>query len=276
MKIECPECGQHYEVDSNDLDRHFRCTECKTFFLGLNAKAVKVQKFVPKNSVEDEEKSEETADDAKVQVVETAVKAEVVEAVAPVKVAAVPVVKAVTAAVPPQAADKKSGPQPQVAAVSASNTENPVRITRDSVSVMPTLSVWVEVNRVLAIAAVLIAAAAAVFVWLQREQIEDLKKENIRLEQKYNDVNAKTVALAPLADKLQQSNEELERLHANQKKDLDAAVALVREDAAKQFKSQEERFAAVNGKIEDLTERLDELTEKIKDLPGRRSRSRKR
>lgn len=51
MKIECPECGQHYEVDASMLDKHFRCTECKAFFLGINAKAVKVKKFVPKSSV---------------------------------------------------------------------------------------------------------------------------------------------------------------------------------------------------------------------------------
>ena len=52
MKIECPECGQHYEVDASMLDKHFRCTECKAFFLGINAKAVKVKKFVPKNLTE--------------------------------------------------------------------------------------------------------------------------------------------------------------------------------------------------------------------------------
>lgn len=45
MKIECPQCGQHYDVDSSMLDRHFRCTECKTFFLGLNAKTVKEVKY---------------------------------------------------------------------------------------------------------------------------------------------------------------------------------------------------------------------------------------
>ena len=51
MKIACPECGQHYEVDSNMLDRHYRCKECKAFFLGLNAKPVKSIQF--KKSDED-------------------------------------------------------------------------------------------------------------------------------------------------------------------------------------------------------------------------------
>ncbi|MBE6370093.1 MAG: hypothetical protein E7056_08050 [Lentisphaerae bacterium] len=49
MKIACPECGQHYEVDSNMLDRHYRCKECKAFFLGLNAKPVKSIQFKSKD-----------------------------------------------------------------------------------------------------------------------------------------------------------------------------------------------------------------------------------
>ena len=72
MKIECPECGQHYEVDASMLDRHFRCTECKTFFLGINAKAVKVKKFVPKSSVADQA-------DADVEVAESIESADVLE-----------------------------------------------------------------------------------------------------------------------------------------------------------------------------------------------------
>ncbi len=59
MKIECPKCGQHYEVEANLLDRHFRCTECKTFFLGINAKTVKNRKFVRKDELDAKESSAE-------------------------------------------------------------------------------------------------------------------------------------------------------------------------------------------------------------------------
>ena len=56
MKIACPSCGMHYEVDSSSLGRYFRCTECKTLFLGLNAKSVKEPQYVAK---EDEENAGE-------------------------------------------------------------------------------------------------------------------------------------------------------------------------------------------------------------------------
>ena len=56
MKIACPSCDMHYEVDSSSLGRYFRCTECKTLFLGLNAKSVKEPQYVVK---EDEENAGE-------------------------------------------------------------------------------------------------------------------------------------------------------------------------------------------------------------------------
>lgn len=49
MKIACPQCGQHYEVEAGMLDRYFRCTECQMLFRGLNAKPVKERKFKRKN-----------------------------------------------------------------------------------------------------------------------------------------------------------------------------------------------------------------------------------
>ena len=52
MKIACPSCGMHYEVDSSSLGRYFRCTECQTLFLGLNAKSVKEPQFVVKEDGE--------------------------------------------------------------------------------------------------------------------------------------------------------------------------------------------------------------------------------
>lgn len=51
MKISCPVCGQHFEVEANMLERYFRCTECKTLFCGLNAKVVKERKFRRKSEV---------------------------------------------------------------------------------------------------------------------------------------------------------------------------------------------------------------------------------
>ena len=55
MKIACPSCGMHFEVDSDSLGRYFRCTECKTLFLGLNAKSVKEPHFVALDDADDAE-----------------------------------------------------------------------------------------------------------------------------------------------------------------------------------------------------------------------------
>lgn len=52
MKIACPQCGQHYEVEAGMLDRYFRCTECQMLFRGLNAKPVKERKFKRKNKTD--------------------------------------------------------------------------------------------------------------------------------------------------------------------------------------------------------------------------------
>ena len=59
MKVGCPKCGQHYDVDASMLDRYFRCTECKTLFLGLNAKSVKPVKYKRKNKSAAEDGSAE-------------------------------------------------------------------------------------------------------------------------------------------------------------------------------------------------------------------------
>ena len=61
MKIACPQCGQHYEVEAGALDRYFRCTECQMLFRGLNAKPVKVRKFRRKNKAVDETSGNEAA-----------------------------------------------------------------------------------------------------------------------------------------------------------------------------------------------------------------------
>ncbi len=49
MKIGCPNCGQHYDVDASALDHYFRCPECNTLFRGINAKPVKLRKYKRKN-----------------------------------------------------------------------------------------------------------------------------------------------------------------------------------------------------------------------------------
>lgn len=59
MKIACPQCGQHYDVEAGMLDRYFRCTECQMLFRGLNAKPVKERKFKRKNNA-----AEQTTDNA--------------------------------------------------------------------------------------------------------------------------------------------------------------------------------------------------------------------
>ena len=76
MKIACPSCGMHYEVDSGSLGRYYRCTECKTLFLGLNAKSVKEPQYVAK---EDEEHTGSTAGEDGTAVTEN--EAEVLESV---------------------------------------------------------------------------------------------------------------------------------------------------------------------------------------------------
>ena len=76
MKIACPSCGMHYEVDSGSLGRYFRCTECKTLFLGLNAKSVKEPQYVAKK---DEEHTGSTAGEDGIAITEN--EAEVLEAV---------------------------------------------------------------------------------------------------------------------------------------------------------------------------------------------------
>ena len=58
MKIACPQCGQHYEVEAGALDRYFRCTECQMLFRGLNAKPVKERRFKRKNKAVDEKTPE--------------------------------------------------------------------------------------------------------------------------------------------------------------------------------------------------------------------------
>ena len=60
MKISCPVCGQHFEVEANILERYFRCTECKTLFCGLNAKVVKERKFRRKSEAMEDEIDEIT------------------------------------------------------------------------------------------------------------------------------------------------------------------------------------------------------------------------
>lgn len=71
MKIGCPECGQHYEIDSNMLDRYYRCTECKSLFWGLNAKPVKTVKFKRKKAADDEAADDTAAIDNALKLVET-------------------------------------------------------------------------------------------------------------------------------------------------------------------------------------------------------------
>ena len=62
MKIACPQCGQHYEIEAGMLDRYFRCTECQMLFRGLNAKPVKERKFKRKNKAAEDAEKREAAD----------------------------------------------------------------------------------------------------------------------------------------------------------------------------------------------------------------------
>lgn len=72
MKIACPSCGMHYEVDADSLGRYFRCTECKTLFLGLNAKAVKEPQYVAADDAGDAEKADDAVPTITAEEVENA------------------------------------------------------------------------------------------------------------------------------------------------------------------------------------------------------------
>lgn len=53
MKIGCPNCGQHYDVDAGAIDRFYRCTECGEVFQGITAKAVKARRYRRKSKSAD-------------------------------------------------------------------------------------------------------------------------------------------------------------------------------------------------------------------------------
>ena len=272
MKIECPKCGQHYEVDSSALDRHFRCTECKTFFLGLNAKAVKVQKFVPKDSVEKEndpeDKTEGIAENTSADPVNAGNAVEVVSAVK-----AVQVVKAVVPAVPQnvETENKNEKKQPEVAAVSVAKAEetaeSAVKITREQTSEIPFLGAVVVINRILAVAAGILVLVALALILVQKSQLDNLKKENSKLERTQVDLSRKVEALMSLADKYNQCNGELEALRLRLKEH--------REDSSNQQKQQDEKIAAGEEKIKTLTADVEALNKKVGELGQRHIKTKK-
>lgn len=280
MKIKCPECGQHYEVDANALDRHFRCTECKTLFLGLNAKAVKVQKFVPKDSAAMQEEQTDNAE-AKSEDADAAAGADPGKvAVGSTEIKVVPAVNAVAVAVPKAAGEeKKSEAQMQDAvAVSLPKAEESaadvVKITREQTSELPVLSTVVVVNRILSVAAGILVVVALILIWGQKSRLDKLQKEKSKLERIQSDLIRKVENLMPLADKFNQCNAELEALRSRLK-EHNEDMRLVREDAVNQLKKQSEKIAAGEEKIKNLTEEAEALEEKVEELSSRRSKNKK-
>lgn len=57
MKIGCPNCGQHYDIDAGAIDRFYRCTECGEVFQGITAKTVKARRYRRKSKSVDNSSS---------------------------------------------------------------------------------------------------------------------------------------------------------------------------------------------------------------------------
>lgn len=294
MKIECPECGQHYEVDSSMLDRHFRCTECKTFFLGLNAKVVRTQKFVPRNSAEDQLKATtpditpaaDLPEDIKPEnnTVETEKKS------VPVVKLAVGTENKKSVTVQAVAAVKTDGDKNDGSDTGADNgvssadeegmnPEQPVKITRfENVEENSVPIAVVAFNRFLAVAGILLGVIAVGLFIFQNSQLNKLNKENRQLRQAGDDMKVKLDLIAALTDKLQKSHEELESLRSDVARLRDDTTLKQKcDEVAQSVKKQDEKLDGLQKNVDSLNNAIEDLSEKLKDRSsGRRGSQRNR
>lgn len=198
MKIACPSCGMHYEVDSGSLGRYFRCTECKTLFLGLNAKSVKEPQYVAKK---DEEHTGSTAGEDGTAITEN--EAEVLEAVEVVDDAQeVPVIYPEQIEVPEAVAEKSS-----------SITFNAIRITP--------MQLFGAVAGFFA----LLLLAAVIAIWVAHSRVNNLRvthaQGDTRCAELQNAIDKLEYKLEKLADENRQMKLQLkdmtEKIKSNQR-----------------------------------------------------------
>ena len=278
MKIECPECGQHYEVDSSMIARHFCCTECKTLFLGLNAKPVKNTKFVPKG--EGGEGGENADSNSSEKAQEVVILNAVSDNVA-AEGSGEPVVQAVAvAAVPADAAKSESAASAPVensgAADSSEAAEKPiVKITRQDNSLdIPMLGSAVLVNRLLAVVTGILVLSALIWLGVQSSKLNKLQKENASLQKAKDDLSGKVEALSALNSKVIRNTEAVDDLRDKYNKMHDDASKKFEELAGK-IKELEEKNVRQKEEIEKLTAGIDELNEKIAEKNSKGSSKRK-
>ena len=278
MKIECPECGQHYEVDSSMIARHFCCTECKTLFLGLNAKPVKNTKFVPKG--EGGEGGENADSNSSEKAQEVVILNAVSDNVA-AEGSGEPVVQAVAvAAVPADAAKSESAASAPVensgAADSSEAAEKPiVKITRQDNSLdIPMLGSAVLVNRLLAVVTGILVLSALIWLGVQSSKLNKLQKEKASLQKAKDDLSGKVEALSALNSKVIRNTEAVDDLRDKYNKMHDDASKKFEELAGK-IKELEEKNVRQKEEIEKLTAGIDELNEKIAEKNSKGSSKRK-
>ena len=275
MKIECPKCGQHYEVDSSMIARHFCCTECKTLFLGLNAKPVKNTKFVPKGEgSEDGEKaasenSEKSPEAATLNAVGNSAAA---EAAAGEAAAAVAVDSAKTEGSETAPAEKS------VEADNGENSEKPVvKITRlDPLLDIPILGSAVMLNRLLAMGTGILVVVALIWLGVQNSKISKLQKSNANLLKGQEELRGQVDALTVLSGKVDRNAEAVDDLRSKYTKLIeDTTVAKKLEELAGKIRELEEKNARQKEEIEKLTAGIDELNEKIDEKNSKSSTKRK-
>ena len=275
MKIECPKCGQHYEVDSSMIARHFCCTECKTLFLGLNAKPVKNTKFVPKGEgSEDGEKaasenSEKSPEAATLNAVSNSAAA---EAAAGEAAAAVAVDSAKTEGAETAPAEKS------VEADNGENSEKPVvKITRhDPWLDIPILGSAVMLNRLLAMGTGILVVVALIWLGVQNSKISKLQKSNTNLLKGQEELRGQVDALTALSGKVDRNAEAVDDLRSKYTKLIeDTTVAKKLDELTGKIKELEEKNARQKEEIEKLTAGIDELNEKIDEKNSKSSTKRK-
>ena len=275
MKIECPKCGQHYEVDSSMIARHFCCTECKTLFLGLNAKPVKNTKFVPKGEgSEDGEKaasenSEKSPEAATLNAVGNSAAA---EAAAGEAAAAVAVDSAKTEGSETAPAEKS------VEADNGENSEKPVvKITRlDPLLDIPILGSAVMLNRLLAMGTGILVVVALIWLGVQNSKISKLQKSNANLLKGQEELRGQVDALTVLSGKVDRNAEAVDDLRSKYTKLIeDTTVAKKLDELTDKIKELEEKNARQKEEIEKLTAGIDELNEKIDEKNSKSSTKRK-
>ena len=275
MKIECPKCGQHYEVDSSMIARHFCCTECKTLFLGLNAKPVKNTKFVPKGEgSEDGEKaasenSEKSPEAATLNAVSNSAAA---EAAAGEAAAAVAVDSAKTEGSETAPAEKS------VEADNGENSEKPVvKITRlDPLLDIPILGSAVMLNRLLAMGTGILVVVALIWLGVQNSKISKLQKSNANLLKGQEELRGQVDALTVLSGKVDRNAEAVDDLRSKYTKLIeDTTVAKKLDELTDKIKELEEKNARQKEEIEKLTAGIDELNEKIDEKNSKSSTKRK-